>query len=148
MNKVGITACITSREHQPDFQVYGALRKAAQYALQYGVETRICVSSDPYTVALARNRGVAEFLRDKDATHLFFLDNDVFIPSDTLAVLAAVDAPIAVGCYPSFKNTIGNEENLHHSQPYLTIKINGEWLMHWFDGVAEVEEVVSLCLGT
>jgi hypothetical protein len=146
VEQINVTACITSREGKPDYYVHEALQKAATYAASYGIQTRICISSDPYSVAMARNRGVAQLLKDPSATHLFFLDNDVHIAKDAIVILAACQSPVAAGCYPSFKNTTSSGDNRYLCQPYLTVKVNGEWMMRWFDGVAEVEEAGTGCM--
>ena len=51
-------------------------------------------------ITRARNKLVAEFLKQKHYTHLFFIDADIeFNPEDILRMVA-YDKPIVVGAYP------------------------------------------------
>ena len=46
-----------------------------------------------------RNAVRAEFLKNKEYTHLFFLDTDVIMPPETVATLLKHDKPLVAGLY-------------------------------------------------
>lgn len=138
-----VTACITTRDGKPDWIVYRRLSEAAKYAAKHDIEVDTCVSADAYSVAVCRNRAVAAFLQDPSATHLFFLDNDVHIQEDALTLLAGMDAPIAAGCYPSFK-TPPRTYSLH--KPYITVQKDGVWYLQWWQGPRDVDAAGTGCM--
>jgi hypothetical protein len=75
---------------------------ATQYLFQKnGIDTVWRdLGGDPY-ISKARNTLASEFLLDhKDASYLFFLDDDVGFPAEAALKLVNYDADVAVGIYP------------------------------------------------
>jgi hypothetical protein len=138
-----VVACITTRDGKPDFHVHRKLQAACQYAADVGIETSLAVTADNFSIGKARNSAVLAFLEDKDATHLFFVDNDVHIQEDAIVVLVAMDKPISAGCYASFK-TPPNHPGMH--KPYITVKKEGAWYTTWWDGVVQVDGAGTGCM--
>jgi hypothetical protein len=83
------------------------------------------------------------FLKDPDATHLFFCDNDLHIQKDAINLLLSLDVPVAGGCYPSVKVDKDNHCQIY---PYLILQRNKGWVANWFDGPLEVEIAGSGCM--
>ena len=51
-------------------------------------------------IDVGRNQAVKHFLKQKQFTHLFFLDDDTVPPLDCLHKLLALDEPLVSGIYP------------------------------------------------
>ncbi len=85
----------------------------ATLASKYGVDCRFFYLFNESLITRARNYLVDEFLRNKEFTHLMFIDSDIgFDPNDVLALAAIAepgsDKQIVTGPYP--KKTIAWEK--------------------------------------
>lgn len=98
-----------------------------------------CVRAFPITTG--RNIAAHRAL-DGGYSHLWFVDDDVLVPPDALALLLALESDLASGCVPYF--------SAHHLLLLNVVadKSNGSrgWLWHWKDGPFETAECSTACL--
>lgn len=65
----------------------------------FGVRVTACVMGNGAFIDLARNLYVEQFLRDKDYTHLFFIDADLKFPYQAFINLCLSGRPVVAGAY-------------------------------------------------
>jgi GT2 family glycosyltransferase len=94
-----------------------------------------------YGVAPCRNMAVAELMADKEFSHLFFVDDDVYVPPDVIFHLLEMKKDIAVGCYPSYRN-----KSELQVETYVVLKYNGSWIRNWFHGIRRVDAAGTGCM--
>ncbi len=140
MNKV--FACITTRDGTPPTRVREQLEESMRLAAAAGHASMLTLPEDRYSVAACRNRAVAEMLRG-DFTHILFVDDDVYVPPNTLVDLLAMNRGVAAGVYPSIKKAYPSDL---HAETYIVAGKNGAWFRHWFQGVRQVDVVGAGCL--
>lgn len=143
---IGIEVCVPSRDGRFDDDVLMRAHAACAKAMQVGIGCNLTRIKDPYTVAAARNRGVAGFLTRPEFSHLLFVDDDVLIPSSTLVRLAETagrqERAIVAGCVPSIR--IGEDGSV---APYVQVKPPfRDWLRTWPEGEVEAESVGGGCM--
>lgn len=125
-SEVNVQARITVRD-VPNFHVYMRTLAACQHAEQsLGITCRLGVAANRYAVHVARNIAVSEL--PSDATHLFFVDNDVWLQRDAINLLLDVPCDIALGCYAQITKA-------GRIAPHIAIFADGQWLHEPFDGV-------------
>lgn len=122
----GVYVCIATRDGRVDCDVLERAAAACRYAAAKGMQTKLGRCADPYSVAACRNKGVAEFLR-LEFDRLLFLDDDVLVQENTVALLAEHHRPIVGGCVPSIKiPAVG--------PPSAYVQVQrpfGEWYREW-----------------
>jgi GT2 family glycosyltransferase len=137
-----ILASIPTREDNPSWGVYEHVKAAARHVAEIGRATAfLAIHPCKYGVAQARNMAVAEMLSDK-CSHLFFCDDDVYVPENTISELVAMDKDIAGGCYPSVKQNPGELK----VETYVVVTENRKWIKHWFKGTRQVDAVGTGCV--
>ncbi len=131
-----ILCCIASRDGVIQSDVLVRANTASVHAHNAGLQVEMSIAKYPYGVAMCRNRGVFDFLRDERFDRLLFVDDDVLIPDHTITTLAAVDADIVFGCYGTVRiNPIDG-----HFKTEVLIRPKGkDWLTDWFDGVIDAD---------
>jgi hypothetical protein len=67
---------------------------------QTGMRGVVRIRSGESLITRARNEAVAEFLRDPDLTHLFWIDADIGFSVDQVFRLLLADRDVAAGVYP------------------------------------------------
>lgn len=128
MDNVNVQACITVRDG-PNWHVYMRTLAACQYAeKKLGIRTGLALAPNKYAVHLARNLAVNEL--PKEATHLFFVDNDVYLQKDAIELLLQVPCDIAVGCY-------ANLTQKGMMAPYIVVRHSGRYMSEKWDGILE-----------
>ena len=92
---------------------------ATQHLLfKKGIEVEVNILNGCAYLPVARNTLVAMFMKDKDATDLFFIDADVGFPADAVIKLLERDEDIVAGIYPlktdltAFPVQIKTEDNI------------------------------------
>jgi GT2 family glycosyltransferase len=140
---INVLACIPTRDGNPPPGPFDKLGAACQHVAQTGrAAASIVVHESRYGVANCRNKAVADFLQAKDYTHLLFVDDDVYVPQETLLRLLMVNKDIACGCYPSIKHRPGELQVV----TYVVVKERGGWHRNWFKGVRKVEAAGTGCM--
>lgn len=140
MNRV--LAVITTRDGTPPTRVREQVEEALRRAENAGHASALAIHQDQYTAAYCRNEAVHHCLRG-NYSHLWFIDDDVYVPPDALVELLAMGQAVAAGVYPSIK--IDNVGDLK-AQTYIVAGKNGKWFRHWFSGVRQVDVVGAGCL--
>lgn len=137
-----VLACMPSRSGNPEWGAYETMKAACRYVVEIGrsAASAIC-KENKYGVAPCRNMAVADFLADKNATHLLFVDDDVYVPRDAIAKLLEVNRPIVGGCYPSYYNVSDLKV-----ETYIVAWENGKKIRKWFKGVKRVDAVGTGCM--
>lgn len=126
MADVNIQACITVRD-APNWHVYMRALAACQYAdKQEGMKAGLALAPNKYAVHIARNMAVVAL--PPEATHLFFIDNDIYLQKDAISLLASVDADIVLGCY-------GQLTQGGRISPYICIRHSNRWVTESWEGV-------------
>lgn len=129
--------CIVSRDGSPNLDTFRRVDAACKRA-----GGTVGVVTDPYSVAAGRNRAVADMLKGK-WSHLWFVDDDVTVQQDALAVLLEMNRDIAAGCYPSVKTSQAGRLSV----PYITQKtMEGEWVRQWYQGERELSGAGTGCM--
>lgn len=127
MDGVNVNVTITVRD-APDFHVYMRASAACRHANDNGIKTTLGLAPNKYAAHIARNLAVAAM--PKDATHLLFIDNDVYIQKDAITALLEVPCDIAVGCYAQL--TQGGQIS-----PYIAVRHSGKWMTEPWEGILE-----------
>lgn len=136
---MNVLCAILTRDTALQDEVKDAVTSAMQQAEAQGIECRYTRCIERYGVAIGRNRVVATFLAS-DCTHLLFIDDDVCIPPDTITRLVEADADIAGGCY------VFLAEQGRRIVPSIAVRVDGDWVRQWFDGVIEADRVATGCM--
>lgn len=137
MDNVRVYAAITTRG-APDWHVWVRTLATCQNAEKaLGISAKVGVAPNKYAVHVARNLAVAGM---EDATHLFFVDNDILLQRDALELLLSVPADIAVGCYAQL--TQGG-----YVAPYIAVRYQGRWMSEPWEGILhDVEYAGAGCM--
>lgn len=81
---------------------------------------------DEHPLSIARNMAVADVLKTKEVTHLFFVDSDVVLPLDIITRMIKHDQPIVSGWYLSRKsqNPVTGEfvDKIYEGQTFKFLK--------------------------
>lgn len=137
MAGMNVQACITVRD-APDWHIWVRALAACQYAEKFGIKTDLGIAPNKYAVHIARNMAVCAM--SKDVTHLFFIDNDIFLQRDAIVLLSEVQADIAVGCYAQL-----TQEG--RVAPYIAVRYQGRWMTEPWEGVLhDVEYAGAGCM--
>jgi hypothetical protein len=137
-----VLACITTRDGNPPTLVREMLEAACRALAVAGVASVLAIHQDRYSVACCRNRAVHDCLKN-GFTHLFFCDDDVYVPEHTLVDLHAMNRGIAAGVYPSTKTEYPGDLK---AETYVMAGQNGQWFRHWFTGIRQVDVVGGGCM--
>lgn len=137
-----VMACITTREGNPPQLVKEMLEASCRVAADAGHASLVTIPEDRYSVAACRNRAVTELLQS-DCTHILFVDDDVYVPPNTIVDLLAMKREVAAGVYPSIKKTYPSDLK---AETYLVAGKHGQWYRKWFTGVRNVDVVGAGCL--
>lgn len=137
-----ILACITTRDGNPPTRVRDQLEAALQHAMRAGHGSALVIHEDHYSVAACRNRAVADCI-GRAATHLFFVDDDVYVPEHALTDLLAMNCGVAAGVVPSIKTLYPGDLK---AETYVQAGKDGAWCRHWFSGVRQVDVVGGGCM--
>ena len=68
--------------------------------MNVGMPLQIYLSQGESLVTRARNNAVADFLANKEWTHLFWIDSDIGFDIDSAFRLLLSDYEVAAGVYP------------------------------------------------
>lgn len=138
-----VLACITTRDGNPPTGVREHVEAACQVLAATGRGGAVlAIQQDRYSVAYCRNQAVHDALRGR-FTHLWFTDDDVYPPPETLVRLLALDKDVAGGCYPSVRTEYPGDLAC---RTYVCVKHEGKWLPKFFRGVRRVNAVGAGCL--
>jgi GT2 family glycosyltransferase len=136
-----VLVCLPSRDGRFRREIVGACMKSMRAAV--GIESDLTHADDRYNVATCRNKCVARFL-GTSYTHLLFVDDDVSIPENTIADLAAVSEKsggLACGMVPSIR--IDPEKG---TQVYVQVMVDDKWLQRWPTQNVECEITGGGCM--
>lgn len=138
-----VLACITTRDGNPPTRVRELVEATAKLTAKAGLASvALSIQQDRYSVAFCRNQAVHDAINGK-FTHLFFIDDDVYVPENTLPALLEMGRSVAAGVYPSIKTLYPGDLK---AETYITVKYQGHWLRHWFQGTRRVDAVGAGCL--
>ena len=143
---ISLHACITTRDGCIRNDVMACFMSALEHAFKRGIAVSAGRQQFNHGTATCRNKAVADFLAHTTASHLVFVDDDVFLPVDTFQYLAeSLSEPgcdVACGAYPTFKFTSSSQAYL-----YLTARpVGGDWLSDWPDGLVEIDAGGTGCM--
>ncbi|MFZ7171789.1 hypothetical protein [Avibacterium volantium] len=77
-----------------------SLLNLTETALNLGLRLQVSLQRGESLITRARNNAVAEFLSNKQWTHLFWIDSDIGFSADAVLRLLLSDYDIAAGGYP------------------------------------------------
>lgn len=77
-----------------------SLLNLTETALNFGLRLQVSLQRGESLITRARNNAVAEFLANKQWTHLFWIDSDIGFSADAVLRLLLSDYDIAAGVYP------------------------------------------------
>jgi GT2 family glycosyltransferase len=137
-----VLACITTRDGNPPTLVREMLDAACRALAVAGVRVELSIQQDRYSVAYCRNQAVHDCLKN-GFSHLFFCDDDVYVPEHTLVDLHAMNRGIAAGLVPSIKTAYPGDLQ---AETYVQAAIGGQWSRHWFSGIRQVDVVGGGCM--
>lgn len=131
-----------SRAGSPDWGPYEQMKTACRRVAEIGRAAACAITKEnKYGVAQCRNMAVAEFLADKSFSHLFFVDDDVYVPENTIFQLLEMKRDIAAGCYPSIFNL-----NDLKVETYIVGWQDGKKIRNWFRGDRKVDAAGTGCM--
>jgi GT2 family glycosyltransferase len=139
---LNVYVCITTRNGTPPRLVFEMATAACQALADAGVASSLSIQEDRYSVAFGRNQGVQDALLG-GYSHVFFIDDDVYIPPDTIVRLLKHNKDVIAGCYPSIRTEFPNDLK---ASTYVVVKHNGEWLPKFFKGLRQVDAAGTGCL--
>jgi GT2 family glycosyltransferase len=137
-----VLACITTREGNPPLLLKEMLETACRAAADAGHAAFLSIPEDRYSVAACRNRAVNDLLKS-DCSHILFVDDDVYVPPQTIVELLKMERQVAAGVYPSIKKQYPADLK---AETYIVAGKNGAWYRKWFSGVRNVDVVGAGCL--
>lgn len=140
MNRV--LAAITTRDGTPPCRVREQVEEAIRRAENAGHAATLSIHHDPYSVAYCRNQAVHDCLQG-GYSHLWFIDDDVYVPPQSLVSLLEMQQDVAAGVYPSIK--VRNADDLR-AETYIVAGKDGQWFRQWFKGIRQVDVVGAGCL--
>jgi len=93
--------CPSIVSNKAQLNMYSAISFSSMMyvAATHSIPCREIRCYDLHPISAARNVAVDEFMKDKDATHLLFVDDDVVVPVDTLPRLLQHDKLVVGGWY-------------------------------------------------
>lgn len=138
-----VLACMPSRRGSPEWGPFKLMEAACRHVAETGraAASAIC-KENKYGVAPCRNMAVAEFLADRECTHLFFVDDDVYVPRDVIGKLLDANRAIVGGCYPSYKNINDLEVEIY----IVAWDERGRRVPKWFRGLRRMNAVGTGCM--
>jgi GT2 family glycosyltransferase len=137
-----VLACMPSRSGSPEWGPFEMMKTACRRVAEIGIAAACAIAKEnKYGVAQCRNMAVAEFLTDKDCTHLFFVDDDVYVPENAIFQLLEMRKDVAAGCYPSIYN-VGELK----VETYVVAWEDGKKIRKWFKGIKRVEAAGTGCM--
>jgi hypothetical protein len=140
MNRVLIA--ITTRTGTPPTRVREQAEEALRRAENAGHAATLRIPEDNYSVAFCRNQAVHECIQGS-YSHLWFIDDDVYVPPNALVELLAMKQKVSAGVYASIKTeNIGDLK----AQTYIVAGKDGQWFRNWFKGIRSVDVVGAGCL--
>jgi GT2 family glycosyltransferase len=140
MNRV--LAAITTRNGTPPCRVREQVEEALRRAENAGHASLLTIPEDPYSVAYCRNQAVHDCLSG-NYSHLWFIDDDVYVPPDSLVTLLEMRREVAAGVYPSIKTNYAGDLR---AETYIVAGKDGQWFRQWFKGIRSVDVVGAGCL--
>lgn len=137
-----VLACITTRDGNPPTRVREQVEAAMSHAMQAGHASYLSIPEDRYSVAACRNRAVNDCIKG-NYSHIWFVDDDVYVPPHALTGLLAMGRGVAAGVYPSVKKNYPGDLK---AETYVVAGKDGQWFRHWFHGIRQVDVVGAGCL--
>lgn len=138
-----VLACMPSRKGSPEWGPFKMMQAACRHAAEIGRASGVAICREnKYGVAPCRNMGVGFMLADKEYTHLLFVDDDVYVPPDTIAKLLDARKDIVGGCYASYYNA----GDLNVETYVVAWDENRKKIRKWFKGLRRVAGVGTGCI--
>ena len=134
-----------------------ALLKFQQECTLRGIVTSYCILKSSL-VTQGRNLCVRNFLKEKDHTHLLFIDSDIDFQFDTIMKMLKADKDVIANVYPMKtinwdkiwqrinKGEIKNVKDLQLSGYMYPIKVADENHIEVTDGIMEVTHAPTGCM--